>query len=259
MSIPGKQLVVRHRVVDSTNSLALDLGHQGAPHGTVVVAEHQTGGRGRLVVLRILLDFNLYMSVLLRPELGAEQCSLITLAAGLACCHVIESQTGTPSLVKWPNDLYVGHKKLAGILTETAPYSFSKNNIPFVVIGVGLNVNSLPNDFPPSLRDRVTSLYHLRHQRFDLDMLMFSIVHEVERLVVVLNENREILLESWQQHDYLMDRNIVWQDPEGAVLSGVGAGLQDDGRYRLRTPDGRVHSILSGTVNLQVDHHEAQY
>jgi len=251
-----KQRLVRHRTADSTNSLAVDLGHHGALHGTVVVADQQTGGRGRMGRCFISPPGGLYMSVLLRPELMPEQCRLMTLAAGVACSRVIDSHAGTDSLLKWPNDLYVGHKKLAGILTETAPYSFAQNNIPFIVIGIGLNVNSHPDDFPPSLRDRVTSLYHLCHQRFDLDRLMLAIVHELEGLVLTLKENREILLDSWQRHDYFLDRNIIWQGSDGVVLRGVGAGVQDDGRYRLRTSDGCVHLILAGSVRLQDDRHE---
>ncbi|NIA04985.1 MAG: biotin--[acetyl-CoA-carboxylase] ligase [Proteobacteria bacterium] len=245
----AKQAVVRYPEADSTNFLALELGRQGAAHGTVVVAGRQTGGRGRAGRCFVSPPGGLYMSVILRPDLALAHLRLVTLAAGVACSMVLEKH-GIAPLLKWPNDLYCGRKKLGGILTETAPYSAAPAGVPFVVVGIGLNVNSLPADFPPPLPDLVTSLSEITHRRHDLDMLRREIVRQLDSLVAGLERNPETLFSLWRQRDFLLGRNISWQDENGLVVHGTGAGLRPDGRYRLRTPDGLIHPILAGVLKV---------
>ncbi len=250
MSIQAKPAVVRYLEADSTNSLALELGRQGAAHGTVVVAGRQTGGRGRAGRYFVSPPGGLYMSVILRPDLALAYMRLVTLAAGVACCTVLERQTGIAPLLKWPNDLYCGRKKLGGILTETAPWSAAQAGVPFVVVGIGLNVNSLPGDFPPPLPDLVTSLCEITNRRHDLDMLLREIVRQLDYLVAGLERNAEALFSLWRQRDFLLGKNISWQDANGPVMHGAGAGLRQDGRYCLRTPDGLIHPILAGILKV---------
>lgn len=246
----AKQAIVRYPEAASTNSLALELGHQGAAHGTVVVAGRQTGGRGRVGRCFVSPPGGLYMSVILRPDLAPDYLRLVTLAAGVACCTVLEKQTGIAPLLKWPNDLYFGNRKLGGILTETAPYSAAQTGVPFMVVGIGLNVNSLPGDFPPPLQDLVTSLYDIAHRRYDLDILLRGIVLQLNFLVAGLERNAEALFSLWRQRDFLLGKNISWQEADGPVVHGAGAGLRQDGCYRLRTPDGLIHPILAGVLKV---------
>ncbi|NOX80500.1 MAG: biotin--[acetyl-CoA-carboxylase] ligase [Deltaproteobacteria bacterium] len=245
----AKPAVVRYPEADSTNSLALELGRQGAPHGTVVVAARQTGGRGRAGRGFVSPPGGLYMSVILRPDLALGYLRLVTLAAGVACSVVLEKH-GISPLLKWPNDLYCGRKKLGGILTETAPWSAAQAGVPFVVVGIGLNVNSLPADFPPPLPDLVTSLSEITHRRHDLDLLRREIVRQLDYLVSGLEHNTEALFSLWRQRDFLLGRNISWQDENGLVVHGTGAGLLPDGSYRLRTPEGLIHPILAGVLKV---------
>jgi len=248
-----KQAVVRYPEAESTNSLALELGRQGAAHGTVVVAGRQTGGRGRVGRCFVSPPGGLYMSVILRPDLAPANLRLVTLAAGVACSTVLEKQTGVAPLLKWPNDLYSGRKKLGGILTETAPWSAAPPGVSFVVVGIGLNVNSLPPDFPPPLRDRVTSLSDITHQRYDLDVLRREIVRQLDSLVAGLEQNAAAVLSLWRRRDFLLGKNISWQEADGPVVHGAGAGLHQDGRYLLRTPDGLIHPILAGVLKVHLE------
>ncbi len=249
MSMQAKPAVVRYPEADSTNSLALELGRQGASHGTVVVAARQTGGRGRAGRCFVSPPGGLYMSVILRPDLALAYLRLVTLAAGVACCTVLEKY-GIAPLLKWPNDLYCGRRKLGGILTETAPYSTAQAGVPFVVVGIGLNVNSLPADFPPPLPNLVTSLSEITHRRHDLDMLRREIVLQLDSLVAGLEQSAETVFSLWRQRDFLLGKNISWQEADGPVVHGTGAGLRQDGCYRLRTPDGFIHPILAGVLKV---------
>ena len=114
--------IIRLKVTESTNSVALVMGREGAATGTVVVAESQTGGRGRLNRQWISPpDTGLYFSLILRPELAPENLARVTLAAGLAVCKAVETECGVLPAIKWPNDLLLDGKKFGGILTETGP------------------------------------------------------------------------------------------------------------------------------------------
>lgn len=250
MSMQTEPAVVRYTEADSTNSLALELGHQGAAHGTVVVAGRQTGGRGRGGKCFVSPPGGLYMSVILRPDLALAYLRLVTLAAGVACSTVLEKQTGIAPLLKWPNDLYCGWKKLGGIMTETAPWSAAQAGVSFVVVGIGLNINSLSADFPPPLPDHVTSLYEITHRRYDLDLLRREIVRQLDSLISGLEQNAAALFSLWRRRDFLLGKNITWQNADGLVVHGAGAGLRQDGRYLLRTPDGLIHPILAGVLKV---------
>jgi BirA family biotin operon repressor/biotin-[acetyl-CoA-carboxylase] ligase len=155
-----KREIVRFEVVESTSSEALELGRQGAATGTVVVAESQTGGRGRLN--RNWLSppgTGLYFSIILRPVLEANDLPKITLAAGVAVCKAIELELGVLPKIKWPNDLLLDDKKFGGILSETGSVTeTSANQQTLVIVGIGLNIQEPAGGFPSDLQITATSL-----------------------------------------------------------------------------------------------------
>src|SRR5215472_15116492 len=125
--------------IDSTNSVAMALGERGEPHGTVVIAEEQTAGRGRAGHAWHSEKTNgVYMTVLLRPPISPRDAPLVTLAAGLAVRETVLEQTGLTPDLRWPNDLLFGRKKFCGILTEM---NAEQDQIHFVAVGIGINVN----------------------------------------------------------------------------------------------------------------------
>jgi len=242
--------LIRYTTVGSTNAIAKDLASQGAEDATVILAEQQTSGRGRLSRIFASPRGGLYMSVIMRPKLAPENLSLITLAAGAACASAIETIAGVNISLKWPNDLYLGGRKLGGILTEAAPYSPSEHKIPFVVVGIGVNVNTRRESFSPELQDTVTSLYDVQQQEYPIDTLTADIVRHLYTMAARLEADQQALFAFWRQRDFLLGKDICWQDIQGHVVRGRGDGLLADGRYQLKTSDGQKHPVLAGDLTV---------
>lgn len=194
------------------------------------------------------------MSALLRPSLPASELSLITLAAGVACAGAVEMVTGVSVQLKWPNDLYCNDKKLGGILTEAAPYSQVTGGVPFVIVGIGVNVNTRSELFPAALQDLATSLYCLTGRECDIDTLLHSLMLDLLAEVSLLREDRAQVLAHWRNRDFLLGRRLSWLDPKGKTIQGTGNGLLPDGRYRLTTDGGYDYPVLAGDIAL-LDYH----
>ncbi len=250
-SLPGKKYtVIRYPKVDSTNSIALDLGSRDAPHGTVVLADEQSGGRGRLSRCFSSPKGGLYLSVILRPRLPIEKLSLITLAAGVACAEAVEQVSGISVQLKWPNDLYYKGEKLGGILTEAAPYSSSDRAVPFIVVGIGLNVNTRLKSFPSLLSNLATSLYCITTKEHEIDNLMDSFMSSLLTEISLLQDNEEKVMDHWRERDYLLGKKIRWHVSEGEIVHGTGNGLLSDGRYRLTSSGGDDYPVLAGDIEI---------
>ena len=243
-----KYTVIRYSQVDSTNNIAFALGQNGAAHATVVLADEQSGGRGRQSKIFSSPRGGLYLSVILRPRLPVEELSLITLAAGVASAEAVELVSGLSACLKWPNDLYYNGQKLGGILTESAPYSLSDGAVPFVVVGIGLNVNTRSDLFPNALSSLATSLYCLTAQEYDIENLMDSFMNLLLAEVSLLQKNREKVMEHWRERDYLLGKKVSWRAPMGKIVHGTGNGLLFDGRYRLTSSSGDDYPVLAGDI-----------
>jgi len=242
--------VIRYTRIDSTNRAAFALGEQGSPHGTVVVADEQTGGRGRQARSFASPRGGLYMSVILRPQIPAERLPLVTLAAGLAGADAVEAVCSEHVQLKWPNDLYAAGKKLGGILTETASYSHGAKSVPFIVIGIGLNVNTRIESLPMPLQNLATSLYCLHGLEYPMELLLHTLARELLRRVDMLADKWEQVLAEWRKRDYLEGKRLCWQDPQGWIIRGTGKGLLSDGRYLLTTRSGDDYPVLAGDITL---------
>jgi BirA family biotin operon repressor/biotin-[acetyl-CoA-carboxylase] ligase len=213
------------RVVDSTNERARELAARGAPHGTLVTASAQTAGRGRqgrtwaAPAGRALL-----CSVVIR-----DPPRLLPLAAGVAVADVVGSQ----ARLKWPNDVLVDGRKIAGILVEGRPQE------RWAVVGIGLNVAIEPHDFPPELRDTAGTL----------GLGAAAIEPTLERLLGALERWLSAadgaLLEAVRGRDALLDQTVRWSGGEGR-----GGGIDDHGRLLVQTDDGEV-TLDAGEVHLQ--------
>jgi BirA family transcriptional regulator, biotin operon repressor / biotin---[acetyl-CoA-carboxylase] ligase len=235
----------------STNVVAMELGLRDYPDGTMVVARRQSGGKGRRARSFHSPPGGLYLSVIIRPDIQSDRVSLLTLAAGLAVAEAVEHFTAGEQLqLKWPNDLYMACRKLGGILTETGPFSHAAGNFPFIIVGIGLNVNTATECFPSDLRGSITSLYDMHHHRFDLDEIMEEAWHQLQRAVAFLKTDPSVILSGWRGRDYLRGRKVLWRDDQGKVISGIAAGLLDDGCYELIADDGMKHAILAGELTV---------
>ena len=174
----GKNLHILAKT-PSTNLLGLTLADSGEPHGTAIIAEHQTAGKGRLERSWVSPpNKNIYCSVILKqPELE-KYLPWIPLITGLAIAEAIETNHSTALSLKWPNDLLVQDKKLGGILCQGTT---RKNDISALIVGFGINVNSVPEDFPHELRTILTSLYQESGRFCNRNFLLSSILNNLEK------------------------------------------------------------------------------
>ena len=146
-----------YETADSTNAIAKTLGAKGEKEGTLVVADKQTAGRGRLGRSFFSPDGGIYMSLLLRPQIALQEALFITAAAAVAVCHVIERETDKKCLIKWVNDIYIDGRKVCGILTEGAVAG--GETLEYAVLGIGINLTCPSGGFPQDIADRADAIF----------------------------------------------------------------------------------------------------
>jgi len=242
--------IIRLATTDSTNRVALELLDE--PAGTVVVAETQSAGRGRLA--RQWLSppgTGLYFSVLLRPWLEPADLPKISLAAGLAVCLALEELAAITPQLKWPNDLLLADRKFGGILTESGPVRDKGETV--VVVGIGVNLTTPPTAFPEELRARATTILAATGNELDREELLRAILSQLDKQIrrLELGEFSAILTE-WKKRDVTLGRELDWVATDGKLVRGVSQGPDAAGLLSIRDHMGRVHTVLSGDLNLVV-------
>jgi BirA family biotin operon repressor/biotin-[acetyl-CoA-carboxylase] ligase len=229
-------------VTGSTNDDALLAARSGAPHGSLFVSDEQTAGRGRRGNNWLAAPGeSLLFSVLLRPRLELAQTSALTLAIGLALRDAVAPLLTSTAQLKWPNDLYVNDKKLAGVLVES---QLQGERLQALVVGVGLNVAT--RDFPAELAARATSLALLGASDLEREPLLHALLNAIAlRLDAYQDTGVAGILDELNAADALCDRRVRVD-----TQVGVGCGLDAQGRLLLRDDAGVVHAIIAGTVEL---------
>ncbi len=245
--------IIRLKVTESTNSVALAAIEKEAASGTIVVADSQTGGRGRLN--RNWLSppgMGLYFSVILQPKLAAENLPKITLAAGLAICKAIETEYGIVPQIKWPNDLLLAGRKFGGILTETGALQIMPNGRrPSVVVGVGLNLYQPEGGFQAELKKSATSLSLHTDRKISKERLLEICVISIEEMVLRLEKGHfPKILQAWKQRDATLGKILTWVTPHGRKVTGVSLGPDAEGILHIRDQAGTFHEVLSGDIGL---------
>ena len=238
--------------IDSTNVKAKEIAENGGVSGTAVVAEYQTKGRGRLGKnWHSVQGKGLYCSIVVRPKnIALEDYPKITLVAGLSVALVLDRLTGRNTQLKWPNDIYLSGKKIAGILTESSALSGSFQQ-RYAVIGIGVNVNNVETDFPLELREIVTSLFVETGTCFVVKELFQAIRLELlQQLEIFSNCGFQPLLSQWRKKDFLLGKEMECVNTEGKRISGIAQGPDDQGQLHVRDTCGRIHEVLSGDVRL---------
>ncbi len=233
----------------STNAVAIDLAKDGSPAYTVVAADSQSEGRGRLgKSWQSPAGTGLYFSIILRPDLAPEDLPKITLMAGLGVCLAIEKVTNLSLLIKWPNDLLLDGRKLGGILAETADIQGQRTA---VVLGIGLNVNSPQGAFSTELQDKATSLLMHTGSEYRRSELLAAIVIELKSLVNKFERDGFAdILNEWRKRDATLGRELAWVTHNGEIVRGVSLGPDDTGQLLIKDHRGRIHEVLSGDLNL---------
>jgi BirA family biotin operon repressor/biotin-[acetyl-CoA-carboxylase] ligase len=241
----GWRTIEWHAEIDSTQHRARELGRDGAGEGTVVIAEAQTAGRGRLGrTWHSPPGRNLYCSILLRPALVPGVVPQLALAVGLGVAEAIETLGLRPKL-KWPNDVLVDGRKAVGILTEMEA---ELERVRLVIVGIGVNVNLDHGDLPPYLRDTATSLKMAAGRQIDRVGFTAALLAAVERSYRrFLDEGFPALRVDWDARDALRGRRVV-RDVGGREVAGTVTGVDDDGALRLVDDHGVEQRVVAGEV-----------
>ena len=232
--------------VDSTNAIAYQLALQGAEEGEIVVAESQKQGRGRLGRKWFSPPLsNLYLSVILRPEIPPQQASLMTLMAAVATAGAIHKFSGLQPMIKWPNDILLKNRKVAGLLNEIHSET---DRIHFVILGIGVNLNMDEKMFPKEIRSLATSLKREMGQSVSRKAFLQTLLEELERWYeTFLKEGAAPILKAWRDKAQIQGRPVRVIS-FGEVLSGTAIDVDNDGALILETKEGERKRVVAGDI-----------
>ncbi|MFM8540084.1 MAG: biotin--[acetyl-CoA-carboxylase] ligase [Nitrospira sp.] len=249
-SMLGRTLHV-HDEVPSTNTLAMTLAQDGAPHGTVVVADRQTAGRGRLGRhWHSPSGKNLHCSILLRMNVPTARqplwLSWVPLIAALATSRAVQTVAGLKSSVKWPNDIMIADQKLAGILCESSGLGTDEMA---VIAGIGLNVNIRREEFPDELRAIATSVAIDAGRPWDRTALLAALLLEFEtRCEAFLAGHHGDILTEYMVRCATVGQRVRVELAQGNTLQGRAQSVQPDGSLRVAQDDGTTTDVRTGDV-----------
>lgn len=244
----GQRLMCLKRT-GSTNADAFRLAEDGAAEGTVVIADAQTSGKGRRGRIWSSPEgVNLYCSVVLRPTIMPHEAPQLTFLSAVAVARTIERTTALKPEIKWPNDVLVAGKKVAGLLNEM---SAETDGINFVILGIGVNLNMSAEQFPDDLRHPATSLQMESGCRIERAAFAGIMLNELDNLYAdFLASGFGPVREEWQMRCNAHGRNVLVSDSGNDVASGIFAGIDEDGALLVNTAEGVNKRILSGDVRV---------
>ncbi len=233
----------------STNDVIEKLARDGVKEGVVVFAESQTKGRGRLGRKWVSQKQNgLWFSVLLRPELRPQETTQLTVASATALRRAIHAQTNLLPEIKWPNDILIHGRKVAGILTEL---SAELDRVKHVILGIGVDVNQAAGDFPSELRKQATSLKIELGKPVPRPELVVAMLRELDHdYARVCAGEFAAVADEWESHCTTIGKNVAIQIGDRRIR-GCAEALDDDGALLLRTEHGRLERIIGGDVTLE--------
>ena len=247
---PWSESVVVVDSVDSTNNLAKQLASAGAPEGTCVLAETQTGGRGRLG--RSFASpggMGVYLSVILRPDAKPEELMHLSACVAEAGAEAVEAQTGLQTGIKWVNDLVAGKEKLSGILTELS-VELESGRVQYAVVGIGINCCQRESDFPPELAGIATSIALQTGTDPDRNALAAELIRAISRLSAGLLQEREAWMERYRARCVTLGKQVQVLWP-GSVREAFAVGLNDYAALEVEYSDGTRATVSSGEVSVR--------
>jgi BirA family biotin operon repressor/biotin-[acetyl-CoA-carboxylase] ligase len=234
-----------HESLPSTNEAAFRLAADGAEHGEVVITEQQTAGKGRRGRTWVSPSgLNLYFSAILRPELPPQRAPELTLVAAVALAEALR-EADVDALIKWPNDVQIGGRKVAGILTEL---SAEPERVHFVVLGIGVNLNAGPEDFPPEVATTATSLSQALGRRVNRALFTASLWGRLEEWLDLHHEvGFDPVRERWKELSATLRQEVLVRTG-GSELRGVAEDIDASGALLVRTAGGSLERVLAGDV-----------
>ena len=254
-SLIGNKIVCI-KEVDSTNFYARKIALEGAEDGTVVIADAQTAGRGRLGrSWASMAGKGIWMSVVLRPQISPEEVQIITLGASVAVVKAIYEATGIKTGIKWPNDIVYQGKKLCGILTEM---NSEVEMVNFLILGIGINVNHIASDFPDEIRDFATSLslcsdeidkkYVKLFRRSDI---IKKLLYELEKIYNKIKKGAvKDIIDDWKKYSATLGKQVRVMY-KNDTYTGTALDIREDGRLVVQCDDGYTRDVYSGEVSVR--------
>ncbi|HEX9078850.1 MAG TPA: biotin--[acetyl-CoA-carboxylase] ligase [Desulfuromonadaceae bacterium] len=240
--------IICYREIDSTNDAAFRLAEDGAEEGTVVIAEAQRRGKGRLGrQWQSPAGVNLYCSVILRPPIPPVMAAQMTFLSAVAAARAMEAVTPLAPSIKWPNDLLLNGAKVAGLLNEM---SAETEKVNFIVLGIGVNINMRREHFSGELRHPATSL--LLEGGSEVSRLAFTraLMEALDVLYAAyLEKGYAPIRAEWLRRCSFIGRRVrvTFQDKD---LNGIAEGIDEEGALLVRTPDGTLARVLAGDVTI---------
>jgi BirA family transcriptional regulator, biotin operon repressor / biotin---[acetyl-CoA-carboxylase] ligase len=234
--------------VESTQKIAHRLAHEDAPEGTVIIAEEQLSGRGRMDRKWHSPKYTgIWMSIILRPNIPLPKAPQLTLLTAAAIVQGIEDITGVQPEIKWPNDILINGKKVTGILTELVAEA---DRINSVIIGIGMNVNQTKEDFPVELQEIATSLLLEKGGKVSRADLIKSIFMNLEKLYLLyLEEGFFPIKLLWESYAISIGRKITARTLTHTIV-GKAQGITDDGVLIIEDELGKTHHVYSADIEL---------
>lgn len=235
--------------IDSTNDHARALAKAGAPHGTALIADHQTGGHGRRGrSFHSPEGVGVYLSILLRPDCPPDQLMHLTCAAAVAMCDAVESAAGFRPGIKWTNDLVSAKRKLGGILTELG--FNAKGNVDWVIVGIGINCCQKPCDFPEEIRDMAASLSMIAGKPIDRAKVAAAMLNALHAMSENLISGKEEILNCYRSDCMTLHQDVVLVRGDEKRY-GYAFDIDSEGALIVRFADGTTESVNSGEISVR--------
>ena len=248
-SCPWQDSLLWFDSIESTNTTARELARQGAPHGTVLIADHQTGGRGRRGrSFHSPAGSGIYMSVILRPCCAPQQIMHLTCAAAVAMCDAVEAATGLRPGIKWTNDLVCGKRKIAGVLTELG--FDNRGNVDFAVVGIGINCCQQEADFPEDIRRIAGSLASVTGQKIDRALVAAAMMDALFRMDAKLLTGKAHTLNRYRQDCITLGQEISLVRGE-EVRHGTALDIDEDGALIVEDSRRNRTTLSSGEITVR--------
>jgi BirA family transcriptional regulator, biotin operon repressor / biotin---[acetyl-CoA-carboxylase] ligase len=241
----GKEIYI-YPEISSTNTRAIEMASDNAHEGTVVIAETQTSGKGRLGRKWISPKGNLYISVILRPDIPLYKAPLITLMGAVVVACAIRNVCHVHAVIKWPNDILLSGKKVSGLLTEM---SAEQDRIRHIVLGIGVDVNMDLDVLPTDVRTITTSLMAETSKKINRTDLLQAILKELDHWYQVLLHDSVDVLKAWEKLNMTIGNRIAVSGA-GEVLEGSAQGLDTEGRLIINLDDGTTRTVAAGDVTI---------
>lgn len=237
-----------YETIDSTNQAAKKAAVDGAVEGSVIVANTQTAGRGRMGrSFYSPADSGIYMSVILRPATDISDTALLTIAAGVAVCRAIESCCAKPCAIKWLNDIYIEEKKVCGILTE-AMTNCETGRVDSVIVGIGVNFKTPPDAFPKDIRPRAGSIYTDEEPAVTRSRLIAQITNELMDIYKTFTQRQ--FLKEYKSRSFVLGKQISYF-AQNSWHEALAIDISKDGGLIVQDAAGNVNTLHSGEISLR--------